>query len=397
MIDQTTLARVNLNALLRACERLPDFDPQAREIASGKRETIQFSVGEVGAARLAIGDGAIKFLPGAGRCSIKLWFPKPQNLNAMFAGTGNPIPLKGLTKISYLKGPFTILTDRLGYYLRTSPEKLEDKTFRDANAALSLAAAVFAMGEIGNSDREGRLNAGRMPDGSILVGVGNGGPKLTVTASGGRLECGPGAPAKAPSQDGLLGPRRGGRPAPGRARFLCRHRRREADPRRLRADAGHSQQDTGHRTPLSAIGGSRERINHTKSRELFARAVKVIPGGVYGHLGPAEGCFMPVNAYPLFSSRAQGAYFWDVDGNRYIDYMCAYGPNILGYNDKDVDAAALAQLEMGNCVTSPTSKMIDLAELLVDTVEMADWAFFCKNGGDTTMFACMIARANIVV
>jgi glutamate-1-semialdehyde 2,1-aminomutase len=132
--------------------------------------------------------------------------------------------------------------------------------------------------------------------------------------------------------------------------------------------------------------------DHAKSKELFARAVKVIPGGVYGHLGPAEGCFMPVNAYPLFSERAQGAYFWDVDGNRYIDYMCAYGPNILGYNDPEVDAAALAQLKKGNCVSSPTPKMIDLAELLVDTVEMADWAFFAKNGGDTTLFALMIAR-----
>jgi hypothetical protein len=197
MIDQTTLARVNLNALLRACERLPDLDTQALEIASGRRETIQFSVGGVGAARLAIGEGAIKFLPGAGRCSINLWFPKPQSLNAMFAGTGNPIPLKGLTKISYLKGPFTTLTDRLGYYLRTTPERLSDKEYRDANAALSLVSAVFAIGEIGNSDRDGKLNAGRMPDGSILVGVGNGGPKLSVTASGGRLECGLGAPAKA--------------------------------------------------------------------------------------------------------------------------------------------------------------------------------------------------------
>lgn len=130
-----------------------------------------------------------------------------------------------------------------------------------------------------------------------------------------------------------------------------------------------------------------------KSRELFLRATKVIPGGVYGHLGPAEGCFTPVTSYPMFSSRAEGAYFWDVDGNRYIDYMCAYGPNVLGYNDPDVDAAALAQLKSGNCVTSPSPKMIDLAELLVDTVHMADWTFFAKNGGDTTIFALMIARA----
>ena len=69
---------------------------------------------------------------------------------------------------------------------------------------------------------------------------------------------------------------------------------------------------------------------YTKSREEFARAVKVIPSGVYGHLGPAEGCFIPVEAYPMFGERAKGSYFWDVDGNRFIDYMCAYGPNVLG-------------------------------------------------------------------
>lgn len=132
---------------------------------------------------------------------------------------------------------------------------------------------------------------------------------------------------------------------------------------------------------------------YEKSQELFRRATKVIPAGVYGHLGPAEGCFIPVNAYPFFSQRAQGAYFWDVDGNQFIDYMCAYGPNVLGYNDEDVDAAALNQFKLGNCVTSPMPVMIELAELMVDTVQMADWAFFAKNGGDVTSFALMVARA----
>lgn len=69
---------------------------------------------------------------------------------------------------------------------------------------------------------------------------------------------------------------------------------------------------------------------YENSRRLFERALKVIPSGVYGHQGPAEGCFIPVDAFPFFSERAQGAYFWDADGNRFIDYMCAYGPNILG-------------------------------------------------------------------
>ena len=55
--------------------------------------------------------------------------------------------------------------------------------------------------------------------------------------------------------------------------------------------------------------------------------------------------------------------------------------------------AALEQMKLGNCVTSPSTIMVDLAELLVETVAMADWAFFAKNGGDVTSLALMIARA----
>jgi len=133
--------------------------------------------------------------------------------------------------------------------------------------------------------------------------------------------------------------------------------------------------------------------DYTKSREAFARAEKVIPSGIYGHQGPAEGCFVPVSAFPFFSERAQGSYFWDIDGNRFIDYMCAYGPNILGYNDPDVDAAAAAQRKLGDCITAPSTKMIEFAELLVDTVATADWAFFAKNGNDVTTMAVMVSRA----
>ena len=132
---------------------------------------------------------------------------------------------------------------------------------------------------------------------------------------------------------------------------------------------------------------------YEKSTELFQRATKVIPSGLYGHQGPAEGCCIPVSAYPLFSSKAKGSYFWDVDGNKFIDYMCAYGPNVLGYNDPDVDAAAMAQAKIENCVTAPSSKIVEFAECLVDTVASADWAFFAKNGGDTTTAAIMTARA----
>jgi len=134
--------------------------------------------------------------------------------------------------------------------------------------------------------------------------------------------------------------------------------------------------------------------SHVKSREWFERALNVIPSGIYGHLGPSEGLFLPLDKWPLISSKASGTYFWDMDGNKYIDMMCAYGPNVLGYNDPDVDAAAMEQLKNGNCTTAPSYKMVECAELLVDTVASADWAYFMKNGTDATTFAVMCARAH---
>ncbi|MEV8359677.1 aminotransferase class III-fold pyridoxal phosphate-dependent enzyme [Microbacterium sp. NPDC076895] len=133
--------------------------------------------------------------------------------------------------------------------------------------------------------------------------------------------------------------------------------------------------------------------SYAKSQEIFDRAVRVIPAGVPGHLGPSEGCFIPRTAFPLFSERAEGTRFWDVDGNEFIDYMCGYGPNVLGYGDPDVAAAARAQAAKEDVVSIPSSIMVDFAELLVDTVASADWAFFAKNGGDATTLAVMTARA----
>ena len=132
---------------------------------------------------------------------------------------------------------------------------------------------------------------------------------------------------------------------------------------------------------------------YEKNIEMFERATKVIPSGLYGHQGPAEGCYIPTSAFPFFSQKAQGSYFWDLDGNKFNDYMCAYGPNVLGYNDPDVDAAAMEQAKIENCVTCPSTKIVEFAELLVDTVNCADWAFMAKNGNDATSGAVLTARA----
>jgi glutamate-1-semialdehyde 2,1-aminomutase len=127
------------------------------------------------------------------------------------------------------------------------------------------------------------------------------------------------------------------------------------------------------------------------SQALFSRAAQVIPGGIYGHMSPTP--LVPPTDYPFFVSRAEGSKFWDVDGNEFIDYMCAYGPMVLGYNHPVVEEAARKQAEQANCVTAPSAVMVELAEYLTQTIAIADWAFFAKNGGDMTSYALMIARA----
>ena len=72
--------------------------------------------------------------------------------------------------------------------------------------------------------------------------------------------------------------------------------------------------------------------------------------------------------------RGEGCYVWDADGNRYLDLMCAYGPNLLGYHDPRVDAAARAQMARGDALTGPSPVMVELAETLVGMVSHAQWA-----------------------
>ena len=128
--------------------------------------------------------------------------------------------------------------------------------------------------------------------------------------------------------------------------------------------------------------------NISRSDELYERAKAVIPGGIYGHYG-----FSVRKTGPKFFSESKGSHFRDVDGNEYIDYMCAYGPMILGYNHPAIDEAALQQLKVGNTVSLASPVMVELAETLVDMVDAAEWALFGKNGGDSTALAAMVARA----
>ena len=139
---------------------------------------------------------------------------------------------------------------------------------------------------------------------------------------------------------------------------------------------------------------SNQSRNYTyrKSEALFKRAKHVIPGGIPGHFNPAAQ--VPTGAYPFYVDRAKGSRFWDVDGNEYIDYMCAYGPMILGYDNEIVEQAVRDQLSKADTCTLASPVMVDLAELFVDLIPWADWATFAKNGADATNMAVLIARAH---
>jgi glutamate-1-semialdehyde 2,1-aminomutase len=127
-----------------------------------------------------------------------------------------------------------------------------------------------------------------------------------------------------------------------------------------------------------------------RNKELVERARRVIPGGMYGHQSTA---ILP-DVFPQFFTRAEGARLWDADGNEYIDYMCAFGPNLLGYRHPAVETAVLAQQRLGDTMTGPSEIMVDLAEKFVSMVSHADWVIFCKNGTDATTMAMMTARSH---
>jgi len=127
---------------------------------------------------------------------------------------------------------------------------------------------------------------------------------------------------------------------------------------------------------------------NSKDSALRERAMAVIPNGMYGH----QSVMLLPDDYPQFFDRAQGAYLWDVDGNRYVDFMCGYGPNLFGYAHAEIDAAYVERMRQGDTMTGPGQAMVELAEAMTRQVSHADWAMFCKNGTDATTMALMIAR-----
>jgi len=127
----------------------------------------------------------------------------------------------------------------------------------------------------------------------------------------------------------------------------------------------------------------------TKSEKLFKRALNLIPGGVNS---PVR-AFKAVNSKPLFITKASGSKIWDVDGNKFIDYVMSWGPLILGHAHPEVISAVKNVLKNGTSYGAPTEIEVKLAELIKKMMPSVELVRMVNSGTEATMSAIRLARA----
>src|SRR5262245_63838636 len=128
--------------------------------------------------------------------------------------------------------------------------------------------------------------------------------------------------------------------------------------------------------------------SRVRSREAFQRACRLIPGGVNS---PAR-AFGAVGGQPLFISRGEGPYLYDLDGNEYLDYVGSWGPLILGHAHPRVVRAVEEALHRGASFGAPTEAESQLAELIIDAVGSIDMVRMVSSGTEASMSAIRLAR-----
>lgn len=129
-------------------------------------------------------------------------------------------------------------------------------------------------------------------------------------------------------------------------------------------------------------------MNHTQSESLFARAQQLIPGGVNSPVRAFRG----VGGAPLFIARGEGSRMIDVDGNAYIDYICSWGPLILGHRPAPVIEALREVIEIGTSFGAPTGREVTLAELIHHCFPSIEMVRMVSSGTEATMSALRVAR-----
>ena len=126
-----------------------------------------------------------------------------------------------------------------------------------------------------------------------------------------------------------------------------------------------------------------------RSKQAFEAAQRLIPGGVNS---PVR-AFKSVGGTPRFIERAEGPYIFDIDGNRYIDYVLSWGPMVLGHAEPAVIAAIQQQAVKGTSYGAPTELETELAQLVCDMVPSVEMVRFVNSGTEATMSALRLARA----
>ncbi len=129
-------------------------------------------------------------------------------------------------------------------------------------------------------------------------------------------------------------------------------------------------------------------FDRSKSRALFERAQRLIPGGVNS---PAR-AFRAVGGDPVFFERGQGSLLFDVDGNSYLDFVGSWGPLILGHRHPAVIEALREVLEIGTSFGAPTEREVEMAELICDLVPSIESVRLVNSGTEATMSAIRVAR-----
>ena len=181
-------AGINLYAILKNLEDLIDLDQESKELVKNKNVSIQFNVKNGPKAWVNFKDG--KCTVGQGKMKspkVILWFTSPEHLNKMFDGNGNPIPLKGFTKLGFLQKEFTAITERLEYYLK--PELVENPTdeYVQINTIFTLTVAAFSLPEIALYNEKAKISAHHIKDGHIQLRVLPDGPAVYLSIKNGQL------------------------------------------------------------------------------------------------------------------------------------------------------------------------------------------------------------------
>lgn len=130
---------------------------------------------------------------------------------------------------------------------------------------------------------------------------------------------------------------------------------------------------------------------YKKSIELLKKAKRVTPLGAQTY-SKSYRYFCEGNA-PSFVEKGKGSHLWDIDGNEYIDFICALGPITIGYNDERINEVIIKQMEKGIVFSQPSPVSIELAEKLIEIIPCAEMVRFVKNGSDATAAAVRLARA----